>query len=283
MNMSSPPADLAPKPAKPQTSSDWTRNLEAITTSIESRTRKQQRLLERTEAPGDCLRAKTLIKSYISENANDVGTAKALIKHLNEECGKSKSALLIRTTRALGQSFQKAIEESSKVESSLIQKVKNLETEGASRREHIIYAQYDEANNGKPFTAIDMNDDDEQELGQFQQLSSQQQQKPSNSLTADLFEAAFHERNAEIGFLLEGVKEINEMMQDLNQMVIEQGEHLEEVEENMMSTHDSAVKSAANLRKAAGHQKDGGKMWILTGAVVFLILLLIGGLVASRL
>src|SRR3989338_9075528 len=103
-------------------------------------------------------------------------------------------------------------------------------------------------------------DKDDQELGRV----GQQQQKmksgaANSSLTAELFEAAFHERNQEIGFLLEGVMEINAMMQDLNQMVIDQGEHLEEVEENMMTTHQATVKSAESLRKAASHQKDGGK------------------------
>lgn len=286
MKMASAPSDLAPKPTQPQTPSDWTRNLEAVTTSIESRTRKQQRLLERTEAPGDCPRAKTLIKSYISENANDVATAKALVKNLNDECVKTKNAMLIRTTRALGASFQRAIEESNKVENSLMQKVRNLESEGASRREHIIYAQYDEAENGKQYTAVEMNNiGDENDEGQEldQQSLKMKSRDTSNSLTAELFEAAFHERNREIGFLLEGVVEINAMMQDLNQMVIEQGEHLEEVEENMMTTHQAAVKSAENLRKAAGSQKDGSKSWLLMGAVIFLILLLIGGLVASRL
>jgi hypothetical protein len=272
-------------------SGEWTRGLEAVTTNIQNRTRKQQRLLDRTQASGDCARAKTLIKSYISENSHDVATAKTLIKSLNEECSKNKSAMLVRTTRALGHSFQLAIEESSEVENRLMQRVKQLESEGATRRENIIYAKYDEENNGKPspagFTSIDMRggggdgDDDGQELGNMTQL--QQEQQKSTSLTAELFEAAFHERNQEIGFLLEGVQEINAMMQDLNQMVVDQGEKLDEIEDNTLSAHQSAVKSAENLRKAAGHQKGDSKMWMLTAAVIFILLLLIGGFVASKL
>ena len=265
-------------------SSVWTRRLEAITTGIQHRTVKQQRLLDRTQAPGDCARAKTLIKSYISENNNDVSNAKILLKSLNEECSSTKNTILMRTTRALGLSFQKAIEASSEVENRLMERVTDLETEGASRKATmrrpptLVDDEYDDT-----ATIAHMPDDDDDEEGGQELQQKITTMTHEENMTAKLFEAAFHERNKEIGMLLEGVKEINEIMHDLNVMVQEQGVELDKVEDNMMTSHESAVKAAENLRKAAGHQKQGGNWWLFAGIMIFAIILIVSLVVASHL
>lgn len=254
----------------------WTRDLEALTTQIQMRSRSQRSLLERTNAAGDVERAKTLLRKFISQNAADVNAAKLLIKRLNDECAAQRSGRLIQITRALGASLQSAIEESNTLEARLIERVRELETHKASRHAALHRYEYDEDNddNGEAMTGIRGGDDEQEQLVVVAARSD------SDVLTEKLFEAAFQERNVEITQLVEGVHEINLIMQDLNAMVIEQGEKLEEIEDNVMSAHHSAVNAAEHLRKGKRWQDDSGKLWVLVAACIFIVVLVLAALVS---
>lgn len=251
---------------------EWTRELEGLTTQIQTRCRSQQSLLERTNAAGDVERAKSLLRKYITQNSADVHAAKLLLKRLNDECAIARSKRVIQTTRALGASLQSAIEQSNNLEARLIERVRELESRKQSR--HAAMHKYDvddrEEEDMKSFRGSnDDGGDDEQ------QLVTVVARTDSERLTAELFEAVFHERNVEISHLVEGVREINACMQDLNQMMIEQGEQLEEIEDNVTDTHQSVVKAATNLHKAKGWQEVSGKMWIAVASCIVVLVLII--------
>ncbi len=266
---------------------DWLRELEGLTTSIQTRCRSQQSLLDRTTAAGDVDRAKTLLTKYISKNCEEVTAAKALIRRLNGECAATKNGRLMQAVRALGTSLRAAIEQSNALEAKLIERVQDLESHKASRKKAL-------------HNYIDFPEDDGDETSMAELSSSnaggddaQQQQlttgvavtvarSDSERLTAELYEAAFHERNVEIGQLVAGCREINAMMQDLNQMVIDQGEQLEEIDTNVTSAHRSSVNAAEQLRRARNHQDDAGKIYIAAGACIFLLILIITALIAMR-
>ena len=271
------PSDDAGK----QNSAAWTRELEGLTTTIQARARKQQRLLDRTQAPGDVSRAKMLIKSYIAESANDISAARDAMRKLNAECGASRNAMLIRTTRALGASLQRASEESSQIEAQLVERIRVLDTQAAARRDAVVVpvpSSWAERDDG----GGEGNDTGMTERGADGQLQLATAAAPQRQLTQELFEAAFHERSAEIGALASGLREINGMMQDLHAMVVDQGASLDAVEANIVVAHGSSVKAAGQLRKAAGHQGEASRQWLVMAGVIFFIILVIGAVVAAR-
>lgn len=80
------------------------------------------------------------------------------------------------------------------------------------------------------------------------------------------------QRDKEIGEIVDGMKEINEIYSDLSLLITDQGQALDNIEANMGSA-DNAVRSGTqNLSKASKYQKKSRKF--LVGILVVLVVVI---------
>jgi syntaxin 16 len=84
------------------------------------------------------------------------------------------------------------------------------------------------------------------------------------------------ERDQEFQNILNNIKSLHEMFQDLNTLVIEQGTMLDRIDHNMTVTHERVVQGRKQLEKAQKHQEAG----TFKLCVLLLVVMIIGFLIA---
>jgi syntaxin 16 len=84
------------------------------------------------------------------------------------------------------------------------------------------------------------------------------------------------ERDQEFQNILNNIKSLHEMFQDLNTLVIEQGTMLDRIDHNMTVTHERVVQGRKQLEKAQKHQEAGS----FKLCVLLLVVMIIGFFIA---
>lgn len=85
------------------------------------------------------------------------------------------------------------------------------------------------------------------------------------------------ERNREIDQVTHSITEVNSIFKDLGQLVLQQGEQLDTVEENILQLHGNTHQAERELTKAHEYQKKKGK-WtciLLVALCVFVLIMVL--------
>jgi t-SNARE complex subunit (syntaxin) len=94
-------------------------------------------------------------------------------------------------------------------------------------------------------------------------------------------EQLIQEREAEIREIESGIHELHEIFQDINTLVLQQGEQLDNIEANVGNVAADTAGAAEELTTAADYQRKAGKraacLMIILGVVVCVVLVAVSG------
>ena len=107
-------------------------------------------------------------------------------------------------------------------------------------------------------------------LQQHQQQSQQAQEQIAIEGELEHNNAVLEEREEDIREIQHQIGEVTEIFQDLAVLVSEQGELVDDVEANIVSTYDKTEQANAELKKAARHQKSA-RMQLCSVAFVIIV------------
>jgi hypothetical protein len=249
---------------------DTLRELEGLRTQLDARARKISLLMERTQAPGDLVRARSMSRTYVGETTADVKRAAELLRRVEVESASSGDTHATAAARGIGQTVQEAIRGVSEAQSALLRRVQALESQGAKRRAGFGAA-------GRYDDAIDLDEDDVPMLlhsGQQHALEQRQQQEDA-SLAQEFYNAAMLDRNAEVVALLEGVKELNLIMSHMSEIVAEQAEDIETVAVQVDRAHSQVEAGSRHLHEARGPRRGNLSWRMHVGAFSILIVIVL--------
>jgi len=104
----------------------------------------------------------------------------------------------------------------------------------------------------------------------------------------DVHESIIAQREKDIDKIEHDIMDINEMFQDLNTLVVEQGSLIDSIENHIEHAREDVEEGVVELTKASGHQKKAGsKLYIIACIlivvmVVVVVLTVLGALLFGR-
>jgi len=127
----------------------------------------------------------------------------------------------------------------------------------------------------KPITKSENNENTPlKDRDQLNANGNQQQKQEEVLIQYDTSEMERREEN--VYGLLDDLDELNEMFKDLNELVVEQGAHVDELQNNITQANDQVKSGAQHLDKAASHQKKARRRMC---AILLILLIIVGILV----